>query len=172
MENTIEMNIHKIKGTENFNDASRVWVFQSDRTFDNEELKDINAKLNLFTNSWTSHSVKVKAAAEVFYKKFIVFMADESQAEVGGCSQDSLMRQVQSIQNQFNVNLLDRLSLAIMVNDQLQVYTKDDLIHNIESGIIPRDTLFFDNLVNTKKQFENHWLKPIQNSWITRFLSA
>ncbi|HMG14279.1 MAG TPA: hypothetical protein VK590_02460 [Saprospiraceae bacterium] len=171
MEETIELLAHSISNTEGFDNGSRVWVFQSDRALTGEELKDLKLSLDEFTNSWTSHSMKVKAAADVFYRRFLVFMADETQASVGGCSQDSLMRQVQSIQNQYNINLLDRLSIALLDNTGVRVYQKDDLVNEINNENISRETFLFDNLVNTKKQFEDNWLKPISTSWLNRFLA-
>ena len=171
MKDTLELQIHTIKDTEGFDDNSRIWVYQSDRELNEEELLTLKADLKLFTNSWTSHSMKVKAAADVFYNRFIVFIADETQATVGGCSQDSLMRAVQSIQNQYNINLLDRLNVAILDNSGVSVYHKDDLVNEINSGKISKDTFLFDNLVNTKYQFEKEWLKTVNTSWLNRFLA-
>ncbi len=171
MEDTLELSIHAIRDTEGFDDNSRIWIYQADRLLTNEEIDTLKHNLKQFTNSWTSHSMKVKAAADVFYNRFIVFIADESQASVGGCSQDSLMREVQSIQNQYNINLLDRLNVAILDKTGITIYHKDELVKEVNKGSILRDTLLFDNLVNTKKQFENDWLKPINTSWLNRFLA-
>ena len=37
------------------NDNSRVWVYQSSREFNAEEVKTIAAKLKDFVNEWTRH---------------------------------------------------------------------------------------------------------------------
>ena len=39
------------------------------------------------------------------------------------------------------------------------------------SGVINEQTLVFNNLVNTKKEFESNWLIPLGKSWHKRMLS-
>lgn len=170
MELVQKSNSHYIPHTEHFYDLSRVWIYQADRTLSESETNQLKQSLAKFTNSWTSHRVRVNAAAEVYYNRFIVFMADDSYTDVGGCSIDSLLKEVQQIQKDFNLNLLDRLQLAIMEDNKVNVYHKDELIDLIKSGKVNENDLLFDNLVNTKKQFEEQWLKPIKESWLMRFI--
>ena len=161
---------HYLPDTEHFYDLSRVWIYQADREFTEEEIKELDSRLLRFTTSWTSHRVKVKAAADLLYNRFLVFMVDDSYTGVGGCSIDSLLKEVQQIQKDYNVNLLDRLQLAVLENEEVKVYHKDDLIDKLKDKELDESTLLFDNLVSNKKEFETEWLKPIKESWLSRMI--
>ncbi|MBE7171568.1 MAG: hypothetical protein INR73_13320 [Williamsia sp.] len=156
-----------------FNADSRVWIYQSNRLFNLSEALQIEDMLNSFSEQWLSHGDKVKAYANLFFGQFIVLMADESAAGVSGCSTDSSVRLVKQIEQQFNVNLLDRQLLAFIVKDKLQMLPLSQLPYAIQNHFIDADTIYFNNLVSTKKELEEEWMIPVKNSWLgLRYLKA
>ncbi|HZZ74631.1 MAG TPA: hypothetical protein VFE04_01840, partial [Puia sp.] len=88
--------------------SSRVWIYQSSRLFTIPEALQIEDLLNEFVRSWHSHGIAVKGYANLFYGQFIVLMADETATGVSGCSTDSSVRLMKSIEQKFNVHLFDR----------------------------------------------------------------
>jgi len=72
-----------------FNDSSKVWIYQSSRLFLMSEALDIESKLEQFVSDWKSHGETVKGYANLFFGQFIVIMADETATGVSGCSTDS-----------------------------------------------------------------------------------
>jgi hypothetical protein len=38
----------------------------------------------------------------------------------------------------------------------------------LENGLLQNDTLYFNNLVNTKADMEANWLQPIAESWLAK----
>jgi hypothetical protein len=40
----------------------------------------------------------------------------------------------------------------------------------MDNYFINGDTLYFNNLVQTKKDLENHWIIPVKDSWISKKL--
>src|SRR5450759_2042924 len=87
-----------------FNDNSRVWIYQCNRLFTLSEVLQIEELLEDFTKSWQSHGAKVKGYANLFFGQFIVLMADETATGVGGCSIDSSVRLIKNIEQDYNVN--------------------------------------------------------------------
>ena len=77
----------------NFSDSSRVWIYQGSRSFLPTEVTAINKTLNEFVTGWKSHGAAVKGSAHLFFERFIVLMADESDIMIGGCSTDSSVLQ-------------------------------------------------------------------------------
>jgi len=67
---------------------SRVWVYQSNRAFTDNEVEKINEQLTLFVDKWVSHNQALKAYGAVYHNQFVVLMVDESQAGASGCSID------------------------------------------------------------------------------------
>lgn len=151
---------------ENFSDDSKVWVYQSSRMFSMSEAFEIEDILTEFTNTWKSHGAPVKGYANLFFGQFIVLMADESAAKVGGCSTDSSVHAIKSIEKKCKVNLMDRQTLAFIVHDKLQLLPLSQINYAFENNFLEENTLYFNNLVATKKALMSEWLVPIKNSWL------
>lgn len=154
-----------------FHSHSRVWVYQSNRIFSLSEALDIEDKLKEFTTKWLSHGTPVKGEAHLFFGQFIVLLADETATGVSGCSTDSSVRLIKEIEQQFNVNLFDRITLAFIVKDKIQLLPISQLTYGVENGFIQPDTLYFNNLVQTKQELENNWIVPVQESWLSNKIS-
>jgi hypothetical protein len=93
-------------------------------------------------------------------------MADESVADVSGCSTDSSVRLVKGIEEAFGVQLFDRQTLAFLRKDQVELLPLSQFRYAVEHGFIGPDTLYFNNLVQTKVELESHWIIPVRESWL------
>ncbi len=149
-----------------FSDQSRVWIYQSSRPFSEKEELEINEQLHHFYSQWTAHGAPVKGWAKLLFRRFVVFMADETSVEVSGCSTDSSVRVVKSIERQYEVNLFDRLSITFLVKGQPEVLPMGQVQYAIDKGYINGETLLFNNLVATKADMFRNWLQPLQYSWL------
>lgn len=156
---------------EDFDPQSRVWVYQSNRLFSLSEALQIEEMINQFAQNWLSHGVPVKGTAHLFFGQFVVLMADETATGVSGCSTDSSVRLIKEIENTFGVNMFDRLALAFIVKDKVQVLPMPQLKYAVEQGFITADTLFFNNVVLTKEELENNWIIPAKDSWLAKKIS-
>ena len=149
-----------------FNDDSRVWIYQSSRLFTLSEALQIEDMLSDLVNNWKSHGTPVKGYANLFFGQFIILMADEAASGVSGCSIDSSVRIIQQIEQQFKLEMFNWQNLAFIVKDKVQVMPRQQFTYAIENGFITPQTLFFNNVVATKKELENNWLIPVSESWL------
>jgi hypothetical protein len=149
-----------------FADESRVWIYQSSRPFSEKEELEINEQLLHFYSQWQAHGAPVKGWAKLLFRRFIVLMADETNVAVSGCSTDSSVRVIKSIERQYEVNLFDRLSITFLVKDQPEVLPMGQVQYAIDKGYINGDTLLFNNLVTTKGDMMKNWLQPLNYSWL------
>lgn len=147
-------------------DDSRVWVYQSSRPMSEKEELEINEQLQQFYMQWQAHGTPVKGWARLLFRRFIVMIADETDVTVSGCSTDSSVRIIKSIERQYEVNMFDRLSITFLVKDQPEVLPLGQVQYAIDKGYINADTLLFNNLVETKKELLENWLQPLGNSWL------
>ena len=134
------------------------------------EALEIEETLKDFTEKWQSHGSPIKGAAYLFFGQFIVLLADETTTGVSGCSTDSSMRLIKEIEQQFSVNMFDRITLAFVVKDKVQLLPFSQLQYAVENEFINGDTLYFNNLVQTKNELENNWIIPVKNSWLNKKL--
>ena len=93
-------------------DTSRIWIYQSNRSFTDEELQEIEEGLSTFLQQWTVHGSDLLAGFEIKYKRFIVIGLDQSNASASGCSIDASVHFIQTLEQKYNVVLLDRMNVS------------------------------------------------------------
>ncbi len=149
-----------------FSSESRVWIYQASRIFSLNEALTIEELLNNFSTVWQSHGKAVKGAGFLFFGQFIILMADEKATGVSGCSTDSSVRLIKDIEQRFEVNMFDRNTLAFVIKDKIQLLPLTQLQYAFENEFISSETLYFNNLVQSKEELENKWMVPIRESWL------
>lgn len=119
-----------------------------------------------FAANWQSHGEKVKGYANLLFGQFIVFMADETATGVSGCSTDSSVRLIKETEKIFKVNMFDRQLLAFVVKDKIQLLPMSQLKYALDNQFITTDSIYFNNLVQSKEELEHNWLIPVKDSWL------
>jgi len=157
---------------EDFHPTSRVWIYQSSRLFFISEALEIEDMLHDFSAKWQSHGAKVKAYANLLFGQFIVLMADETQAGVSGCSTDSSVRLIKAIEEKFKVNMFDRQNLAFVVKEKIQMLPLSQIKYAVENNFINGETIYFNNLVQTKDELVQKWMIPVKESWLAKRIPA
>ncbi|HEY1030141.1 MAG TPA: hypothetical protein VGD89_00080 [Flavipsychrobacter sp.] len=155
-----------------FADEARVWIYQSSRAFIEKEEKEINEQLEQFYTQWQSHGDPVKGWSKLLFRQFIIVIADETDIKVGGCSTDSSVRVIKSIERQYDVNMFDRLMLTFLVKGKAEMLPLNQVSYALEKGYISMETPLFNNVVTTKKDLMTNWLVPIKDSWLATRLNV
>ncbi len=127
--------------------------------------------LKEFTLQWKSHGTPVKGEAHLFFGQFIVLLADETATGVSGCSTDSSVRFIKDIEQRYSVSMFDRTTLAFVIKDKIQLLPLSQLQYAVENGFINSDTLYFNNLVQTKQELASKWIIPVKDSWLNNKIS-
>ncbi len=151
-----------------FNDNSRVWIYQSNRLFFISEALEMEDMLRDFVTNWKSHGAPVKGFANLFFGHFIILMADETATGVSGCSTDSSVHLVKAIEEKFNVQLFDRQNLAFVINGKIQLLPLNQLEYAVENNFINANTLYVNNTVLNKKELLVNWIIPVKDSWLAK----
>lgn len=149
---------------------TRVWIYQSSRELTANEAAEIKQKADAFADQWTAHGQAMRAAIEVFYNRFIVVFADESQAMASGCSIDSSVRFIKQLETEYNITFLDRMNIAYKEGDKVKAVPMNRFREMIAQGQLNADTIVFNNLVPNKGDFEIGWEVPAKESWHKQLL--
>lgn len=144
---------------------SRVWIYQADRILQAEEAAAIQQQLNAFTASWEAHGKSLAALGEIRYNRFIILAVDEEQAGATGCSIDKSVALMKNIEQQFGINLFDRMQIAYRDGGEIKTCSKTDFKTLIASGEVDENTLVFNNLIRTHQELEHNWEIPLKQSW-------
>lgn len=150
---------------QNLSDTSKVWVYQSNRELSDAEVSEIKIEGEAFVSEWAAHGAGLSAAMSVFYNRFIVLFADESQVIASGCSIDSSVNFIKSLEMEYNINLFDRLNIAYKKDGKIESMQMNDFQEALINGQISENTIVFNNLVETKASFDSAWEVPVKESW-------
>ena len=147
--------------------GAKVWIYQSNRAFTESEVAEMTLQLGDFARQWSAHGQALRAEASVVHQLFVVLMVDESVHNASGCSIDSSVHFIKSLEKQYGIRLFDRLSIAYCQgkNQAIQLSNRAEFINLLAKGVLTEDTLVFNNLVETKADFLTNWCVPLRESW-------
>ena len=149
--------------------SARVWVYQADRKLVAEEVMHLKKAAKEFTGQWTAHNNTLASSAEVLQGRFLILAVDENKNKASGCSIDSSVAFVKRMQNDFNINFLDRTQVAFSENGDVFTEPLNDIKEKIAQGKISRDTITFNNLVATKEEMARNWKTKVGDSWLAKY---
>lgn len=147
---------------------ARIWIYQADRKLTGHEKKDILERSRNFVEEWTAHGKNLKAGTTILHDRFLILSVDESSRGTSGCSIDSSVRFIRSLEDRYKLNLLDRSEVAYMSDNTIQTVGLPSLKKEIDALNITRDTLIFNNLVENKGELETRWLSRAEDTWVNK----
>jgi hypothetical protein len=146
-------------------ETSRVWIYQATTPFNEATANGIREAAKAFTEKWTAHDASLKAGAEVYHNLFLVFAVDESHNDASGCSLDKKVRFVREMEKAFQLDFFDRMRIAYRSAAGVTAVPFAEFGKMLESGTAKEETIVFNNLVSTLKEFRNSWEVPLVQSW-------
>lgn len=154
----------------NLPDDSRVWVYQANRKMSDEEVAAITEECKDFLAKWTAHGAALEAAVEIKYNRFIIFGLNQANASASGCSIDASVHFIQSLEEKYNLDLLDKMNVTFYSGQYIAYKPLSDFKKMIKDRSVSKNTVVFNNLVNTKAELMENWEVPASESWHSRFL--
>lgn len=148
---------------------SRIWIYQSNRSLTQHEKESISKLIEDFLNNWKSHGVSLNSGFEIKYNRFIVIAQDQNTQRATGCSIDSMVHFIQKLEKQYNISLLDKLNVSYKQGDYIAYKSLKDFKKMVKDGAVSKNTIVFNNLVQTKLEYTNYWEVPAFESWHARF---
>lgn len=152
-----------------FPEESKVWIYQSDKDFTEEQAKAIEAKLNSFAAQWTSHNEQTKTIGKVLFNRFVVLITDETDVIVGGCATDSSFRFLREIEKEYGINIFDRMTLLFKKGENIIPITLLQLDEKIAEGVIDEQAILFNNSVHSLGEMKTNWMIPAGKSWMANY---
>lgn len=149
---------------------SRVWIYQSNRKFSDDETEEIIKKTRRFVENWAAHGSQLTAGFEVKYNRFIILAIDQTQTQASGCSIDASVEFIQSIEKEYQVDLLDKMNVTYYSGPYIAHKTLLEFKKMVKNKAVSPNTIVFNNLVTTKEEYESYWEIPASESWHARFM--
>ncbi|MGC4039952.1 MAG: ABC transporter ATPase [Flavobacterium sp.] len=154
---------------ENLPEESRIWIYQSNRKFSDVELAEIENELKIFIENWAAHGTGLEASYLLKYNRFIVLAVNQEVQQATGCSIDSSVAFIQKLEQQYGVDLLDKMNVTFKNGEHIAHKSLIDFKRMAKEKAVTQNTIVFNNLVNTIEEFNENWEVPAGDSWHSRF---
>lgn len=152
-------------------EESRIWIYQANRSFTDEEIAEITSKLDIFIEQWSAHGSDLQSGYEIKYKRFIVIALNQSLNKATGCSIDASVSFIQQLEKDYNVDLLDKMNVSYKQGDFIAYKTLLDFKKIAKEKAVSKNTIVFNNLVTNIAEYRENWEVPASESWHSRFIS-
>lgn len=157
----------------NFNalpDESRIWIYQANRSFTDEEIAEIESKLEIFLSQWTAHGSDLNAGYLIKYKRFIIIGLNQNVNHATGCSIDASVHFVQQLEKDYGVDLMDKMNVSYKQGEFIAYKPLADFKKMAKQKAVSKNTIVFNNLVTNITEFKENWEVPAKDSWHDRLI--
>ena len=151
-------------------DQARVWIYQASRPFSKEEKTDVILEIEAFLKQWAAHGSDLVTSYEIPYDRFIVIGLNEEVQGATGCSIDSSVRFIQTLEAKYQIELLDKMNVTHKEGDKLLYTPLKEFRSLAKKRKVSSNTIVFNNLVVDKAEYTSHWEVPVGQSWHSRFI--
>ena len=100
-------------------EESKIWIYQSNRKFSDEEIQDIEKDLTAFLENWTSHGQHLEASFVTKYNRFIIIAVNQEVQPATGCSIDASVQFIQNLEQKYGVDLLDKMNVTFKMGEHV-----------------------------------------------------
>ena len=154
---------------EQLSDEARIWVYQANRSLVYEERAAMLQKTKSFLAQWASHGNPLQCSADILYDQYLILAVEESFQGATGCAVDASIQFIRSLEQEFQIDLLDRTVIAFRQDENNMIVPLGQLQEKIQQGIISADMLTFDNTITKKEALAHQWLIRARDSWLGKY---
>jgi len=148
---------------------SKIWIYQSNRKFSDEEFTEIENELKSFIENWSAHGAGLQASFQLKYNRFIILAVNQDVQQTTGCSIDSSVAFIQNLEQKYQVDLLDKMNVTFKNGEHIAHKSLIDFKRMAKEKAVTENTIVFNNLVNTIEEFNENWEVAAADSWHSRF---
>jgi hypothetical protein len=150
-------------------EESRIWIYQSNRKFSDTEFSEIETALQSFLESWAAHGTSLESSYELKYNRFIIIAVNQDVQPATGCSIDSSVEFIQSLEKKYDVDLLDKMNVTFKLGEHIAHKPLIDFKKMVKDKAVTENTIVFNNLINNVQEYRESWEVPAIDSWHSRF---
>ena len=144
---------------------AKVWVYQSNRSLEENEEKVLSQVMTSFVSQWKAHGTDLAAGFEIRDHRWLILAVDESQQNATGCSIDSSVHLIKEAGEKLGVDFFDR---QLIIYEQ-EGRRKEDRMHDFwakrKAGVVNDETVVFNTLAKDLGELRSKWETSFAGSW-------
>ncbi|MFD1314431.1 ABC transporter ATPase [Namhaeicola litoreus] len=148
---------------EGLEEDARVLIFPGDRKFYPEETEEVDKIMTALLAE-----LPIRSFYKLFFDRFIVVILSSDQT-FDISMNDQLIEVIQNFERKYNISLIDKVKVFFKQGEFIQSKEVPDFKKLIKNKSVSRGTMVFNHFVHTKREFEEAWETPAEESWISHF---
>tara|TARA_B110001454_G_C12700324_1_gene426282 strand:+ start:1359 stop:1832 length:474 start_codon:yes stop_codon:yes gene_type:complete len=131
---------------DNLHPQAKIWLYLSPIKIDNDIQNNISSLFKDFVDNWKSHGLSVNGQLSFIKDNLLIVGADYFPNGMCGRAVDAQVRFVNNINEQFNLDLLNRTNIAFLKEDSIMVYNYSNLDALVMNGSVNENTIYCNTL--------------------------
>jgi len=148
----------------NLTAEAKVIIYPGSRKFFPKEMPVIHEKLDSFCSNLNG----IEIGYEIEYDRFLIFMISET-TPLDLDNQNLLVEFVMGLEKEFEISLLDKVNVCFKQGQYVQLKEIPAFKLLIKNKGVSKKTIVFDNMLNTKFEYDSSWEVPAGESWLSHF---
>ena len=142
---------------------TKVFVYPSSRKFYDEEIGIVEEKISTFLDKYFKN---YNYSFKILYSRFIVFFISEEKP-ISLELLDIIASFIIELEEEYDIILLDKINVCFKQGKFVQYQDMKRFRELIKKRSISKKTIVFNNLVQNKQEFEEHFETPASESWLS-----
>lgn len=143
---------------------AKVMIYPGSRKFFPNEMPVLREQLDSFCSNLNG----IDICCEIEYDRFLIFMISEA-TPLDLDMQNLLVEFVLSLEKKFEISLLDKVNVCFKQGQYVQLKEIPAFKLLIKNKGVSKKTVVFDNMINTKFEYDESWEVPAGESWLSHF---
>tara|TARA_B110000858_G_C17678105_1_gene415222 strand:- start:145 stop:618 length:474 start_codon:yes stop_codon:yes gene_type:complete len=131
---------------DNLHPQAKIWLYLSPIKIDNDIQNNISSLFKDFVDNWKSHGLSVNGQLSFIKDNLLIVGADYFPNGMCGRAVDAQVRFVNNINEQFNLDLLNRTNIAFLKEDSITVHNYSNLDALVMNGSVNENTIYCNTL--------------------------
>ena len=138
---------------QNLHPQSRIWLYISKEKINDITKNNISSLFKDFHKDWKSHGQPVNGQLKFIKENLLVVGADYFPNGMCGRAVDAQVRFINKVNEEFNLDLLNRTNIAFLKENSTVVHNYNNLDAVIKKGLVNKSTVYCNNF-STKNSDE------------------
>ena len=151
-------------------DNSRIWIYQANRKLTSREVQQIASTLQVFCGQWAAHQVDLQTSFSIDHGRFVVLAVNENVSSPSGCSIDSSVHVLKSLEQSIGIDFFGRSEIAFKEGNEAVTYPLQELKKLFGDGRLNENSLTFNTLAQNLGDWKNRGTVTAGNTWLKRYI--
>ena len=148
----------------NLPETSKIYIYPSSRKLYPKEVPMISKRIELFLQNFESNQLFF----EIKYDRFLIILVSD-MTPLNVEQNDVLVEFIVAIEKELGINLVDKVNVCFKQGQYVQLKEVPDFKKLIKNKGVSKRTIVFNNLINTKNEYDCCWEIAARESWISHF---